>query len=232
MNWLDAFSKKQTPEKISVLFKILILLQMLSYVRHFDQTFYTKEGKWCLHGEVEYALSDPQRTWNNDFHFSEDVEGAYKTLDLRFAFSTFQEWLNVYSISFFILDFLKWCIVIFIFWQLSKAMSDMKGFNFRKKKTGEINFKLFTDDGVKRWRLAAIAILFIPLLDEITKLIFVNFAGSLSSAGSFTKGSTSYIIGFTLGKWLPYVYPTIILLGISEIFRYGQQLKEETELTV
>ena len=33
-------------------------------------------------------------------------------------------------------------------------------------------------------------------------------------------------------EWLYYFYASLLILGISEIFKYGQQLKEETELTV
>ena len=169
------FFKKQTPSNIARIFRTLMRLQIFLYVVHLWTIFRAAPSKsfWSFHGELKYQFKDPNNLWNNRLQFGKDVIGDYTKLELTFPFATFQEFLSIYTISYFIVDFLKWGIVVFAFWQLSKAFSDKEGF------IG------FSDEGVKRFRLAAIPIVLIPLLDYLSNRIFVSFVCTQSAFEGF-----------------------------------------------
>ena len=240
MKWSDIFIGKITPEKISGFFRALMILQIGMYLFHFIMTFRTWDRKWSWRGEINHSFFDYPETWNKNFKFADTVVGEYKKLDLTFTFTSFQEWFNVYTIGFLVADLLKLTISIFVFWQLSKAMANKSVWGFQNERikhhfpnTPAVkgDFKGFTTEGVKRLRLAALPILFIPLLDHFAKRIFILYASTQSTYVGFQKFPSALVVGEP-GAWLYYLYATMILLGIAEIFRYGQQLKEETELTV
>ncbi len=242
MKWLEVFIGKQTPDRISGLFKALMILQIGLYFIHFFMTFRTWNAKWSWQGEINHWFFQYPETWNKRFQFADSVEGSYRILNLTFTFASFQEWLNVYTVGFLVFDLSKYIIIGFVFWQLSKAMSDTSKFGFqneRAKRSGHSNietikkdFKGFTTEGVSRLRLAAFPIMFIPLFDYVSNRIFILYASTQSSYVGFQKYPSALVVRSETGTWVYYLYATLILLGISEIFRYGQQLKEETELTV
>ena len=122
--------------------------------------------------------------------------------------------------GFFIIDTLKWSITIFALWQLSKAMSF------------KTDFIGFSTEGVKSLRYAGLPIMFIPFLDILLNRIFMSYAATQSTYLGFSKYPSAYSLNEPFTTTWYYIYAGLILLGLAEIFRYGMQLKEETDLTV
>ncbi len=177
MNLSRIFIGKLTPERIAGLFKALMTLQIIMYLFHFLQTFRTWNGKWSWSGEINHWQFDPTRTWNKRFQFADSVEATYRKLDLSFTFASFQEWFNGYMISFLIADLLKLAISIFVFWQLSKAITNKSAWGFQVNQAQHHfpntlavkgDFKGFTTEGVKRLRWAALPIMLMPILNYFT----------------------------------------------------------------
>jgi hypothetical protein len=241
MKWIDVFIRQQTPHKLAYTFRILAGAQIVFYFLHFWQTFFTWDRKWSWRGEINHSFSEYPETWNKRFKFADTVSGNYRKLDLTFTFASFQEWLNIYTFGFLIIDALKFSVVVYVFWQLSKVFADKIDFTLLQSQAKKAflpnadlmqgSFKGFSTEGVRRLRLAALPILLIPILDYISKYIFILYASTQSNYPSLHKYPSALIISEPAG-WLPYLFTTIILLGISQIFQFGQQLKEETELTV
>ena len=131
-------------------------------------------------------------------------------------------------------------------WQIGKAIADKSNFwynNYRnskprwfpKKKEDTLlnksDFRGFSTEGVKHLRYAAFLIPLIPVLNFLTTCIFIKYAstqGSYLQLGKYLERNENWMIM----DWFVYVQASIILFGIAAIFNYGQQLKEETELTV
>jgi Protein of unknown function (DUF2975) len=219
MKWLDEFIEKQTPERIAHYFIIMALFQIPIYLLHLYETyFFGQTLGWRNEIKISPYL-DFENKWNKRYQFAESVDAYFSKGELCFKYSSFQELLNIYAINFFIVDTLKYVIIFYVFWQLSKVFSQKK------------DFMGFTTEGVKRMRLAAFPIMLIPILGYISKYIFVLYASTQSTYIGLQKYSVAFIIGGNIA-WVYYLYATLSLLGLAQIFKYGQQLKEETDLTV
>jgi hypothetical protein len=214
MKWLDEFIEKQTPERIAHYFIIMALFQIPIYLLHLYETYFFGQ---TLGWRNEIKISpyfDFENKWNKRYQFAESVDAYFSKGEL-----SFQELLNAYTINFFILDTLKYVIFFYVLWQLSKAFSQKK------------DFIGFTTEGIKRMRLAAFPIMLIPILSYISKYIFVLYTSTQSTYIGLQKYAVAYIIRDNVA-WVYYLYITLSLLGLSQVFKYGQQLKEETDLTV
>ena len=222
MKWLDFLIGKHSPQRISRYFKILAAMQFVSFLFHLNMTFlpfrlYHKGWGWKH--PIKLSVSDADGALNKRYQLSDNVEMLPTSSDVIFNFPSFEAWINSYTISFFIVDTLKWSITIFALLQLSKAMSY------------KINFVGFSTEGVKCLRYAGLPIMFIPILDIILNRIFMSYAATQSTYFGFSKFPSAYSLYEPLIAWY-YIYAGLILLGLAEIFRYGMQLKEETDLTV
>ena len=219
-NFFDSFKK---PEHISESFNSLTLLQagfflfhaIKTYVPHFN---FSEGIGWVQEIKIHPAF-DFQRNWNKSYNFPDNIDANFDYGRVSVSFASFQEMVNPYMIGFFILDTLKWLIPIFVCLQLAKAM------------TVKDDFKGFTLQGVKYIRQAAMPIMLMPLFDHCSQWLFVRYLGTQSTFEGFEK-FTSAIIMDNPGSWVYYLNATLILFGLAEIFRYGMQLKEETDLTV
>ncbi len=211
-------TKFRRAQSLSYIFKIMAIGQVGYYFFHLWFTYksvYPQPYCWAQSIRINKPF-DYQRTWNKRFQFPDNVDIRSDFSELVFSFSYFQELLNPFTISFFLIDTLKWAIIVFVLWQLSKA------FKFNG------DFKVFSTEGVKSIRRAAIPIMAIPLLTYISKVIFVLYAQTQTSQ----LGHSLYRAGSNDNDWGYYLFATIILVGLSELFSYGSQLKEETDLTV
>lgn len=220
MNWIDIFFGKQTPKQILKAFKGLAAIQLAAFVFHLDDIYSNpSQPDWIWKAPLKLSSLDADVFIHQKYQVPNNIDIHTASSNIVFHFATFSEWLNRYTVGFIIFDTLKWLIGFFIIWQFSRIISEKN------------NFTGFTTEGVKYLRYAAVPIMFIPILDVITNRIFINYAAqqstNLAFKGLLLTPNTDIIFG-----WLYYMYATTILLGLAEIFRYGMQLKEETDLTV
>ena len=218
MNWIDVFFGKDLVKKISKSVKGIAVLVFTAFVLHMSD-IYSSHKDWIWKTSIKLPSSDADTLIHQKYQLPNTVDIHTSASDIIFHFATFSEWLNRYTIGFVIFDSLKWLVWLFILWQLSNIVSEKTDF------TG------FTTDGVKYLRRAALPIMFIPYLDLIKYKIVINYAITQSTNLPFK------VLLLTPNNDLLYdlfYYPTItsVLLGLAEIFRYGMQLKEETDLTV
>ena len=218
MNWIDIFFGKDLAKKISKSFKGIAFLQLVAFVFHLDY-MYSSQKDWIWKGQIRLLSLDTDGLIHQKYQLSDNVEIHGASSDIIFHFATFSEWLNKYTVGFVMLDTLKWIITIFILWQLSKIVSS------------ETSFTGFSTKGVKYLRRAAIPIGLIPILDGLKNIIFKNYMLTQSTYSTFRSVLFRPDTEMSF-DWLYYAYGTTILLGLAEIFRYGMQLKEETDLTV
>lgn len=222
MNGFNNLSKTYSPQKVSKLFKILAVFQAAHLLFHYWDTYFPigmEHKGWGWKGAIKMSYFNPDGILNKKHHLPDAVDVYAMSSDIIFNFPSFGEWLNLYTFSFFLVDTLKWLIPVYVFWQLSKAMSY------------KTDFIGFTTDGVKYTRRAAEPIILIPIFEYISKWMFVKYAGTQSTYTGFSKYPSAVMMDNPI-SWVYYLYATLILLGLSEIFRYGMQLKEETDLTV
>ena len=218
MNWFDFLIGKRTPQKISRYFKILAAMQLATFLYHFNMTYLTIHG-WAWRLPIKLSIFDSNGSLNKQYQFPDTVDIYPISSDIIFHFPSFEAWLNTYTLSYFIVDTLKWAITIFALWQLSKAMSF------------KTDFIGFSTEGVKYLRYAGFPIMFIPILDIISNKIFMRYVATQSNYIGFSKFPSAFILDEPFTSWY-YIYAGLILFGLAEIFRYGMKLKEETDLTV
>ena len=219
-NFFDRFGK---PEHISRNLNLLAILQVGMFFFHAFKTYvpnlnFSKGIGWVQYINMQPAF-DYQRNWNKHYNFADNINAYFEQGRVSVSFSSFQEMLNPYTIGFFILDTAKWLIPVFVFIQLAKAT------------TLKNDFKGFSLQGVQYIRQAALPIILIPFFNYCSQWLFVRYLGTQSTFEGFEKYTSAIVIGEP-NSWAYYLYASAILLGLAEIFRYGMQLKEETDLTV
>ncbi len=148
--------------------EFILLSQIILFVFHFKLTFFLVKG-FSWRNEINFSDFDPNGNWNKWYGFSENVDKYFWKVDLVFNFSTFHDWLNVYTVSYIIFDISKYITIGCIFWQFSKVFSQNN------------DFSGFTTEGVKRLHLIAFLTLLIPFFSYVTKWIFVIYAGTQST---------------------------------------------------
>ena len=251
MVWADIISgdNRITPQQIANGFKVLAIMQAVTFLFHFAD-IYPKgrldKSAWHWKGTITFARNEPNALFESKNEFLNNVEVLPRTANVVFSFSSFREWFNIYTVSFFVFDVLKYLICILIPWQIAKAIADKSDFwslshvhrkprwYSKKEEDALLNknaFKGFSTEGVKHLRRAAVLLPLIPFLNFLTKSIFIGYASTQSSypqLGKYFEREDSWM----MVDWYYYVHISIILFGIAAIFQYGKQLKEETELTV
>ena len=221
MDLSNDFSRIYSPQKVSRLFKILAVWQAACLLFHYQDIYFPigmRHEGWGWKSAIKLSFFNPDGILNKKYHLSDAVNVYATSSDVIFNFPSFGEWLDLYTFGFFIVDTLKWVIPIYVFWQLSKAMSY------------KTDFVGFTTNGVKYIRRAAAPILLIPVFEYISKWIFLRYVDTQMLPNKYTY-SIDYV-RIDMSALMLYMYATFILLGLAEIFRYGMQLKEETDLTV
>ena len=215
MDSTNNFSKIKLASR---LFKILAVVQASELLFHYQNIYFPigmRHEGWGWKGLIKLSFFNPNGILNKEYDLPNAVNVYATSSDVIFNFPSFGEWLNLYTVGFFIVDTLKWVIPIYVFWQLSKAMSY------------KTDFIGFTTDGVKYIRRAAAPILLIPVFEYISKWIFLRYVETQMLPSKYPYPME--YIRIEMGLWF---HATFILLGLAEIFRYGMQLKEETDLTV
>ena len=218
MNWIDVFFGKDLAKKISKSFKGIAFLQLAAFVFHLDYT-YSSQPDWIWKAPIKLSSLDADAFIHQKHQLPKNFDIHTSASDVVFHFATFSEWLNRYTVGFVIFDTLKWVVGLFILWQFSKIVSEKN------------DFTVFTTDGVKYLRRIALIIALIPISNLVIYRIVVNYVTQQGFYASL-KGLLSIANMDIAFEWMYYMYATTILLGLAEIFRYGMQLKEETDLTV